>query len=212
MSLTLTEMVHGLKSTISVLTFFARNTCLIFVNLFLILEEKDMDRLFKLPNTTYIGGGETVLSLREILKRLEATYCRFVGVEYMFINNLEQCQWIRENFETPGIMELSLEKKKTLLSRMTRSHKFEEFLAKKWSSEKRFGLEGCEVLIPAMKEIIDNSSELGIESIVMGMPHRGRLNVLANVCRKPLEQIFAQFNSLEPGDEVFINYSISFFY
>jgi len=163
-----------------------------------------MDRLFKLPNTTYIGGGETVLSLREILKRLEGTYCRHVGVEYMFINNLEQCQWIREKFETPGIMELSVEKKKTLLARMTRSHKFEEFLAKKWSSEKRFGLEGCEVLIPAMKEIIDNSSELGVESIVMGMPHRGRLNVLANVCRKPLEQIFAQFNSLEPADEVFI--------
>lgn len=175
-----------------------------------------MDRLFKLPNTTYIGGGETVLSLREILKRLEGTYCQHVGVEYMFINNLEQCQWIREKFETPGIMELSPEKKKTLLARMTRSHKFEEFLAKKWSSEKRFGLEGCEVLIPAMKEIIDNSSEQGIESIVMGMPHRGRLNVLANVCRKPLEQIFAQFNSLEPADEVFFckcfTYSHSLFF
>ncbi|XP_017475772.1 PREDICTED: 2-oxoglutarate dehydrogenase, mitochondrial-like [Rhagoletis zephyria] len=164
-------------------------------------KEKDMDRLFKLPNTTFIGGGETVLSLREILKRLESTYCGHIGVEYMFINNLEQCQWIREKFETPTIMDLSVEKKKTLLARMTRSHKFEEFLAKKWSSEKRFGLEGCEVLIPAMKEIIDNSSELGTESIVMGMPHRGRLNVLANVCRKPLEQIFAQFNSLEPADE-----------
>lgn len=169
---------------------------------YLIPEEKDMDRLFKLPNTTFIGGGETVLSLREILKRLESTYCGHIGVEYMFINNLEQCQWIREKFETPTIMDLSVEKKKTLLARMTRSHKFEEFLAKKWSSEKRFGLEGCEVLIPAMKEIIDNSSELGTESIVMGMPHRGRLNVLANVCRKPLEQIFAQFNSLEPADEV----------
>ncbi|UXI14218.1 2-oxoglutarate dehydrogenase [Sarcoptes scabiei] len=165
------------------------------------LDEKDMDRMFKLPNTTFIGGLESVLPLREILKRLEDVYCQHIGVEYMFINNLEQCQWIREKFETPGIMNLSVEKKKTLLARLTRSHKFEEFLAKKWSSEKRFGLEGCEVLIPAMKEVIDNSSELGIDSIVMGMPHRGRLNVLANVCRKPLEQIFAQFNSLEPADE-----------
>src|SRR6218665_3000354 len=131
-----------------------------------------MDRVFKLPTTTYIGGGESSLSLREILKRLEDTYCRHIGVEYMFINNLEQCQWIREKIETPGIMQLSPEKKKTLLARLTRSHKFEEFLAKKWSSEKRFGLEGCEVLIPAMKEIIDASSELGVDSFVIGMPHR----------------------------------------
>ena len=164
-------------------------------------EEKDMDRLFELPATTFIGGGESILSLREILRRLENVNCQHIGVEYMFINNLEQCQWIREKFETPRIMELSVEQKRTLLARLTRSHKFEEFLAKKWSSEKRFGPEDCEVLIPAMKAIIDFSSELGIESIVMGMPPRGRLNVLANVCRKPLEPIFAQFSSLEPADE-----------
>ena len=149
-----------------------------------------MDRLFKLPGTTFIGGGEQILPLREILRRLEDVYCQHIGVEYMFINNIEQCQWIREKFETPKIMELSIEQKRTLLARLTRSHKFEEFLAKKWSSEKRFGLEGCEVLIPAMKAIIDFSSELGIESIVMGMPHRGRLNVLANVCRKPFRTNF----------------------
>ena len=82
-------------------------------------------------------------------------------------------------------------------------YRFEAFLAKKWSSEKRFGIEGCEVLIPAMKTIIDKSSEFGVESIIMGMPHRGRLNVLANVCRKSLEQIFTQFDpTLEASDEV----------
>lgn len=75
-------------------------------------------------------------------------------------------------------------------------------MAKKWSSEKRFGLEGCEILIPAMKQVIDKSTELGVESIVMGMPHRGRLNVLANVCRKPLNQIFTQFAALEAADDV----------
>lgn len=75
-------------------------------------------------------------------------------------------------------------------------------MAKKFSSEKRFGLEGCEILIPAMKEIIDGSTKLGVESIIMGMPHRGRLNVLANVCRKPLHQIFTQFAGLEAADDV----------
>ncbi|XP_075736176.1 oxoglutarate dehydrogenase Nc73EF isoform X2 [Rhipicephalus microplus] len=165
------------------------------------LEEKDMDRLFKLPATTFIGGEESTLPLREILRRLENVYCTSIGVEYMFINDLDQCNWIREKFESPGVMRLTKERKRLLLSRVVRSTKFEEFLAKKWVSEKRFGLEGCEVLIPAMKTIIDRSSELGIESIVMGMPHRGRLNVLANVCRKPLEQIFTQFSGLEPADE-----------
>uniref|UniRef100_A0A0P4Z4B0 2-oxoglutarate dehydrogenase, mitochondrial n=1 Tax=Daphnia magna TaxID=35525 RepID=A0A0P4Z4B0_9CRUS len=166
------------------------------------LEEKDMDRGFKLPATTYIGKpDERALPLREILSRLEAAYCRHIGVEFMFINSLEQCNWIRKRFETPGVMSLDAEGKRLLLARVTRAAGFEAFLARKWTSEKRFGLEGCEMLIPAMKTIIDKSSELGVESIIMGMPHRGRLNVLANVCRKPLEQIFAQFAGLEAADD-----------
>ena len=170
-----------------------------------------MNREFKLPTSTFIGGNEAVLTLREILKRLENVYCKHIGAEYMFINNPEQCDWIRSKLETPGVMVLTRDQKKLLLSRLTRSTKFEEFLAKKWVSEKRFGLEGCEVAIPALKTLIDKSSELGVESLVMGMAHRGRLNILANVCRKPLEQIFAQFSGLEPGDEVSNNKIILIF-
>ncbi|XP_042905193.1 2-oxoglutarate dehydrogenase complex component E1 isoform X2 [Parasteatoda tepidariorum] len=165
------------------------------------LEEKDMDRHFKLPGSTFIGGNENTMSLREILKRLEDVYCGPIGIEYMFINSQEICNWIRKKFETPGIMNFNKEQRRLLMARLIRSTKFEDFLARKWVSEKRFGLEGCEVLIPAMKTIIDRASELGIESVIIGMPHRGRLNVLANVCRKPLEQIFAQFSGLEPADE-----------
>ncbi|KAL6422030.1 hypothetical protein ACFW04_010845 [Cataglyphis niger] len=165
------------------------------------LEESDMDRVFKLPSTTFIGGKEKSLPLREILKRLEATYCGHIGVEFMFINSLEQCNWIRQKMETPGIMEVTNDEKRLILARLTRATGFEAFLARKWSSEKRFGLEGCEILIPAMKQVIDKSTELGVESIVMGMPHRGRLNVLANVCRKPLSQIFTQFAALEAADD-----------
>ncbi|XP_014295484.1 2-oxoglutarate dehydrogenase complex component E1 isoform X6 [Microplitis demolitor] len=164
-------------------------------------EETDMDRVFKLPSTTFIGGKDKSLPLREILKRLETAYCRHIGVEFMFINSLEQCNWIRQKMETPGIMEINNDEKRLILARLTRATGFEAFLARKWSSEKRFGLEGCEILIPAMKQVIDKSTELGVESIVMGMPHRGRLNVLANVCRKPLNQIFTQFAALEAADD-----------
>ncbi|XP_033193394.1 2-oxoglutarate dehydrogenase, mitochondrial isoform X4 [Bombus vosnesenskii] len=167
----------------------------------LMKKESDMDRIFKLPSTTFIGGKEKSLPLREILKRLEAAYCGHIGVEFMFINSLEQCNWIRQKMETPGIMEMTNDERRLILARLTRATGFEAFLARKWSSEKRFGLEGCEILIPAMKQVIDKSTELGVESIVMGMPHRGRLNVLANVCRKPLSQIFTQFAALEAADD-----------
>ncbi|CAM9284040.1 unnamed protein product [Lampetra planeri] len=166
------------------------------------LDESDLDRSFQLPPTTFIGGKETTLPLREVIRRLETSYCGHIGVEFMFINNVDQCQWIRQKFETPGTMQFTPAEKRTLLARLIRSTRFEDFLARKWSSEKRFGLEGCEVLIPALKTIIDSSSAAGIDSVIMGMPHRGRLNVLANVIRKELDQIFCQFDpKLEAADE-----------
>ncbi|EDW69592.1 2-oxoglutarate dehydrogenase-like, mitochondrial isoform X2 [Drosophila virilis] len=163
--------------------------------------EQDMERQFKLPSTTFIGGDEASLPLKEILNRLENVYCNKIGVEFMFINSLEQCNWIRKRFETPGVLNFTPEEKRLILARLTRATGFEAFLAKKYSSEKRFGLEGCEIMIPALKEIIDVSTELGVESVIMGMPHRGRLNTLANVCRKPLNQIFTQFAGLEAADD-----------
>ncbi|XP_037934152.1 2-oxoglutarate dehydrogenase-like, mitochondrial isoform X2 [Teleopsis dalmanni] len=163
--------------------------------------ENDMERKFKLPSTTFIGGEESSLPLKDILSRLENVYCNKIGVEFMFINSLDQCNWIRKRFETPGVMTFSPEQKRLILARLTRATGFEAFLAKKYSSEKRFGLEGCEMMIVALKEIIDVSTDLGVESVIMGMPHRGRLNTLANVCRKPLEQIFNQFAGLEAADD-----------
>lgn len=163
--------------------------------------DEDMYRSFRLPEGTYIGGGSSELVLREIFSRLERIYCNHIGVEYMFINSQEQLLWLKQRFETPGASDLTKDNKRLLLARLVRSHKFEEFLAKKFPGDKRFGLEGCEVLIPAMKTIIDRSSDLGVNSFVLGMPHRGRLNVIANVCRKPLEDIFSQFSGLAPADE-----------
>lgn len=116
----------------------------------------------------------------EILDRLEKVYCNKIGVEFMFINSLEQCNWIRKKFESPGVMNYTPEEKRLILARLTRATGFEAFLAKKFQSEKRFGLEGGEMMIPAMKQLIDVSTRLGVESIIMGMPHRGRLNTLVN--------------------------------
>lgn len=84
-------------------------------------EESDMDRVFKLPSTTFIGGKEKSLPLREILKRLESAYCGHIGVEFMFINSLEQCNWIRQKMETPGIMEVTNDEKRLILARLTRA-------------------------------------------------------------------------------------------
>jgi len=164
--------------------------------------EQDLSRVFKLPKTTFIGGGEESLTLKEILDRLNGVYCRSIGLEYMYINNFDKCNWIRQQFESPGVGVLTADEKKRTLKRLIRATRFEEFLAKKYSSEKRFGLEGCEVLIPAMKTIIDTVSARGVDTVIMGMPHRGRLNVLANVTRKPLEEIFCEFDSkLDPSEE-----------
>ncbi|TMS38900.1 hypothetical protein L596_005524 [Steinernema carpocapsae] len=165
------------------------------------LSEKDLDREFILPPTTFIAGDTKSLTLREIINRLKNIYCTHTGIEYMHLTNYEQQEWIRKRFESPHVTELTHDQKKTLFKRLIRSTKFEEFLAKKWPSEKRFGLEGCEVLIPAIKQVIDSSSASGVDSFVIGMPHRGRLNVLANVCRQPLSTILSQFSTLEPADE-----------
>ena len=163
---------------------------------------QDLDTVFQLPTTTFIGGDEKALPLREIISRLENVYCSSIGAEYLHINNLDQINWIRKRLETPGALQLDNDEKRLLLARITRSMGFENFLAKKWPGEKRFGLEGVEMLIPCMKQVIDKSTEQGVECIVMGMPHRGRLNVLANVCRKPLEQLLTQFHGLEVSEKI----------
>jgi 2-oxoglutarate dehydrogenase E1 component len=101
---------------------------------------------------------------------------------------------LRQRFEVPVKYNYSKEKKLVILDRLMWSDSFERFVATKYPSEKRFGLEGCESLIPSMKAMVDRSVELGVNSVVMGMPHRGRLNVLSNVVRKPNESIFSEFS------------------
>lgn len=116
----------------------------------------------------------------------------------MHIPDRDRCNWLRERIETIEKVEFSKEKKLHTLDRLAWSEMFESFLANKYSAAKRFGLEGGESLIPGMKALIDTAADLGVECVVMGMPHRGRLNVLGNVVRKPLAQIFGEFSGEQP--------------
>ena len=143
---------------------------------------------------SFLGGDEMKAS--EVVDKLRSVYCTNIGFEYMHIQSREECDWIRSvirNKESSSIFEFSKEDKVRLFDRLTWSESFETFLGKKFGVEKRFGLDGCEALIPGMKELIDVAAANGVKDIVMGMPHRGRLNVLANVVRKPMEKIFREF-------------------
>src|SRR5271170_4289647 len=141
------------------------------------------------------------MSLKEIIDNCERLYCGSYGVEYVHIPDRGRCDWLRERLEIPVPYKYDVDEKRRILDRLIWSDSFERFLATKYPSDKRFGLEGGESLIPGIKALIDRSVDLGIKSIVIGMPHRGRLNVLSNVIRKPNESIFSEFAGTQEGGE-----------
>ena len=114
-------------------------------------------------------------------RTLQQTYCGTISVEYMHIGSVEQCNWIRERVKHPSFLECDNEKKVHIFERLCFADTFENLSASKFNITKRFGLDGGEAIIPALKDAIDRASELGARSVIIGMPHRGRLNVLANV-------------------------------
>ncbi|KAJ4371186.1 2-oxoglutarate dehydrogenase E1 component [Neocucurbitaria cava] len=167
--------------------------------------EKDLDQDIELgPGILPRFKTETrkKMTLREIIEACERLYCGSYGVEYIHIPDREQCDWLRERIEVPQPFKYSVDEKRRILDRLIWGTNFEAFLATKYPNDKRFGLEGGESLIPGMKALIDRSVDYGVKDIVIGMPHRGRLNVLSNVVRKPNESIFSEFaGTAEPNDE-----------
>ncbi|KAF8316969.1 oxoglutarate dehydrogenase [Cantharellus anzutake] len=162
--------------------------------------ERDLDKSFNLgPGILphFATDGRSSMTLREIIDQCKRIYCGHIGVQYIHIPDKDQCDWIRERVEIPRPWNYTVDETRMILDRLMWSELFEQFIASKFPTEKRFGLEGCEVLIPGMKALIDRSVEHGIKSIVIGMPHRGRLNVLANVIRKPIEAILNEFTGAE---------------
>jgi len=165
-------------------------------------KESDLDRNLNLLATAtggqtgfldILGSQPKNVTLRQVLDNLKKTYCSKLGVEYMHMGSREKCNWIRNQVESPKWMQFTKEKNLHIYERLAFADGFEKFLGNKFNTAKRFGLEGGESVIPGLKCMIDRGSELGIESFIFGMPHRGRLNTLANVMRKPMPQIFKEF-------------------
>ncbi|RHY33066.1 hypothetical protein DYB32_001913 [Aphanomyces invadans] len=144
--------------------------------------EADLDKTIAIPKNLYVDSD------------LAARLCSHVPpTQYMHIADREKCNWIRTHLESLVKKDETKEKKMHILERLAFSVVFERFLGNKYNTTKRFGLDGGESLIPGLKYMIDRATELGMEHVVIGMPHRGRLNVLSNVIRKPIHQIFKEF-------------------
>ena len=156
--------------------------------------------LWDLDRTFPVGGfaGQRTMKLRDILGVLRDSYCRRIGVEYMHIQDPEERRWIatrvERRYEKP-----SPEAQKHILNRLNAAEAFETFLQTKYVGQKRFSLEGGESLIPLLDEVLQAAAESDLDEVVLGMAHRGRLNVLANIVGKPYEQIFSEFEGhLDP--------------
>ncbi len=141
--------------------------------------------------------GKRRMTLREILTVLRRAYCRRWTVEYMHIQNHERKQWIRGRIERPEAeIEFDLDDRRRILTNLERAEKFERFLHARYVGNKRFSLEGADTLIPALAELLDRAAEDGVEKVVFGMAHRGRLNVLANILGRSYERIFQDFEGV----------------
>jgi 2-oxoglutarate dehydrogenase E1 component len=167
--------------------------------------EKDLDTPYSLgPGILprFKTEGREKMTLREIIAACEKMYCGSYGIEYVHIPDRLQCDWIRNRVEIPQPFKYSTDERRRILDRLIWSSSFESFLSTKYPNDKRFGLEGCETLVPGMKALIDRSVDYGVKDIIIGMPHRGRLNILSNVVRKPNESIFSEFGGTkEASDE-----------
>ncbi|HEY2931115.1 MAG TPA: 2-oxoglutarate dehydrogenase E1 component [Acidobacteriota bacterium] len=154
------------------------------------LSDADLDCSF--PGVSFID--QSPVTLRRIVETLKQIYCGTIGVEYMDLQDPTIEHWFQARIEPQhNRPSLTLENKRTILSNLNKAEIFEKFLHSKYVGQKRFSLEGGETLIPAMAELIDYGAQLGVDDMIIGMAHRGRLNVLANILNKTYEMIFSEF-------------------
>lgn len=161
--------------------------------------DADLDRPIFIDNVL----GLQIASMRQIIDVLKRTYCGTFALQYMHISNPEEAGWLKERIEGYGKeITFTREGRRAILNKLVEAEGFEKFLHVKYMGTKRFGLDGGEALIPAMEGIIKRGGQLGLKEVVFGMPHRGRLSVLANVLSKPFRAIFHEFQggSYKPDD------------
>ncbi|WP_234192088.1 MULTISPECIES: 2-oxoglutarate dehydrogenase E1 component [Pseudacidovorax] len=160
--------------------------------------DADLETVFNTSNTFF---GRDTMSLRDLLNALRETYCGTIGVEYMYMTDQAQKRWWQQKLEAARTNpKLSAEKKKHVLERLTAAEGLERFLHTKYVGQKRFSLEGGESFIVAMDELVNGAGAKGVQEIVIGMAHRGRLNVLVNTLGKAPKDLFAEFDHTAPED------------
>ncbi|MDE2741379.1 MAG: 2-oxoglutarate dehydrogenase E1 component [Gemmatimonadota bacterium] len=161
------------------------------------LAEEDLDKT--VGNGSFLG--RTDGTLKGLLIKLKTTYCRSIGVEYMDIPDKDQRDWLQERVE-PCLNNPNLSEDETrrVLARLIAAEEFEQFLHTRYVGQKRFSLEGAESMVPLLDELVSTGSKLGVEEMVIGMAHRGRLNVLAHLLHKPYEEILAEFEGADRTD------------
>jgi 2-oxoglutarate dehydrogenase E1 component len=160
--------------------------------------DADMDIVFNISNTYF--GGETA-TLRDLLQALRDTYTRSIGAEFMYISDPSEVRWMQERLEsTRATPNFSTDKKKDILDRLTAAEGLERYLHTRYVGQKRFSLEGGESFIASLDETIQRAGEKGVQEIVIGMAHRGRLNVLVNILGKTPQELFAEFEGKHADD------------
>lgn len=165
------------------------------------LNASDLSKVFNCATETGMSKPST---LQDLIVHLKKIYCDSIGVEYMHINNVEEKQFIRNWLQTnENQAQLSNDEKVEILKKLNQAVAFENYLHTKFVGQKRFSLEGGESLIPALDQLISRASKLGVNEVVLGMAHRGRLNVLTNIFQKSYKQIFSEFEGKEFEEDVF---------
>jgi 2-oxoglutarate dehydrogenase E1 component len=162
------------------------------------LDETHLNIIFHAGNIIGLGDAR----LKDIIAHLEATYCGSIGAEYKYIRRPEIIAWLEHKMESSANSKpFSIDEKKRILKKLNEAVAFENFIHTKYVGQKSFSLAGIEALVPALDAVIEYGAELGIKEFVIGMAHRGRLNVLANIMGKSYEEIFTEFESLEYDDD-----------
>ncbi len=160
------------------------------------LSEADLDTVFQAGTSIGIGPA----TLRDIVAYLEKAFCESIGIEFHYIRNPKRKEWLRNRLELDNRPKFSKEDKKAIFDKLSQATLFEQFLQKKYVGQKRFSVEGSEALISGLDQIVNRGVDLGIEELVIGMAHRGRLNTLVNIFNKDLTELFGEFEGKEFDD------------